>query len=89
MERAMGMNLTIGEDAARIVTKMVDSGQYGTAEEVVEHALVALALNEPFDEAVTAWLRDAWEKGVASGNVGPLDIEAFKAETRCRWDAGE
>jgi antitoxin ParD1/3/4 len=85
----MGMNVTIGEDAARIVEKMVGSGQYGSAEEVVEHALVALALNEPFSEDVAAWLREEWEKGVASGNAGPLDIDAFKAEARRRRAAGE
>ena len=38
----MGMNVRIGEDAARLVEKMVASGQYGSAEEVVEHALAAL-----------------------------------------------
>ncbi|MFL5165973.1 MAG: type II toxin-antitoxin system ParD family antitoxin [Microvirga sp.] len=63
-------------------------GQYGSAEEVVEHALAALALNEPFGEEVTAWLREAWEKGVASGNAGPLDIDSFKAEARRRRAAG-
>lgn len=85
----MGMNVRIGDDAARILERMVDSGQYGSAEEVVEHALVALALNEPFDEEVSAWLREAWEKGVASGNAGPLDIDAFKAEARRRRAAGQ
>ena len=85
----MGMNVRIGEDAARLVEKMVASGQYGSAEEVVEHALAALALNEPFDEEVTAWLREEWEKGVASGNAGPLDIDAFKAEARRRRAAKE
>ena len=85
----MGMNVRLGEDAARLVEKMVASGQYGSAEEAVEHALVALVLNEPFDEEVTAWLRAEWEKGVASGNAGPLDIDAFKAEARRRRAAGE
>ena len=83
----MGMNVRIGEDAARLVEKMVASGQYSSAEEVVEHALAALALNEPFDEEVTAWLREEWEKGVASGNAGPLDIEKVIAEAR-RQHAG-
>lgn len=85
----MVMNLTIGDDAARIVSKMVDSGQYGSAEEVVEHALVALALNEPFDEEVSASLRQAYEEGIASGDAGELDIEKVIAEARRQHQAGE
>ena len=83
----MGMNVRIGEDAARLVEKMVASGQYGSAEEVVEHALAALALNEPFDEEVSAWLRRAYEEGIASGDAGELDIEKVIAEAR-RQHAG-
>ena len=83
----MGMNVRIGEDAARLVEKMVASGQYGSAEEVVEHALAALALNEPFDEEVTAWLRERVREGIASGDAGPLDIEKVIAEAR-RQHAG-
>jgi antitoxin ParD1/3/4 len=83
------MNVTLGEDAARIVEKMVDSGQYGSAEEVVEHALVGLALNEPFDEDVSAWLRQAYEEGIASGDAGELDIEKVIAEARRQRQAGE
>ena len=83
----MGMNVSIGEDAARLVEKMVASGQYGSAEEV-EHALAALALDEPFDEEVSAWLRRAYEEGIASGDAGELDIEKVIAEAR-RQHAGE
>ena len=84
----MGMSVRIGEDAARLIEKMVASGQYGSAEEVVEHALAALALNEPFDEEVSAWLRRAYEEGIASGDAGELDIEKVIAEAR-RQHAGE
>jgi antitoxin ParD1/3/4 len=68
---------------------MVDSGQYGSAEEVVEHALAALALNEPFDAEVSAWLRQAYEEGIASGDAGELDIEKVIGEARRQQQAGE
>jgi antitoxin ParD1/3/4 len=84
----MSMNLTIGDDAARILAKMVDSGQYGSAEEVVERALAALALNEPFDEEVSASLRRAYEEGIASGDAGELDIEKVIAEARRQHQGG-
>jgi antitoxin ParD1/3/4 len=85
----MGMNVTIGDDAARIIERMVDSGEYGSAEEVVEHALLALALNEPFDEEVSASLRQAYEEGIASGDAGEFDIEKVIAEARRQHGAGE
>jgi antitoxin ParD1/3/4 len=91
----MGTNVTIGEHSARFIEKKLESGEFGSAEEVIEHALLALELNEPIepngqtDEEKLARLRRAWNEGIASGDAGPLDIEAFKREARRRLDAGE
>ena len=91
----MGMNVIIGGHSARFIEKKLESGEYGSAEEVIEHALLALELNEQIelndqtDEERIAWLRQAWAEGVASGDAGPLDIEAFKREAHRRREGGE
>ena len=35
----MGFNVRIGEEPTQFIERMVGAGEYGSAEEVVEHAL--------------------------------------------------
>jgi antitoxin ParD1/3/4 len=85
----------LGEHFARFIERKVESGEYGSVEEVIEHALLTLEQNEQqegneqTDDEKLAWLRQAWDQGVASGDAGPLDIETFKKEARRRREAGE
>jgi antitoxin ParD1/3/4 len=84
----MGMNVTIGDDVARMIEEMVDSGQYGSARAVVEDALRKLVLDRQTDEEKLAWLRHAYEEGIASGDAGELDIEQVIEEARRQREAG-
>lgn len=78
------MNVSIGEEFARLIQQKVESGRYASAREVVEEGLRALERAESGDEKKLAWLRQAWDQGVASGNVGRLHAEELKREARRR-----
>ena len=80
----MGMDVTIGEDFARFVERKVASGEFASAREVVEHALRILESDDPTGDEQLAWLRPAWNEGIASGNVGPLSADDLKHEARRR-----
>ena len=85
----MGMNVTIGDDLARFVEKKVESGEYGSAQAVVEDALRRLELDQQTEEEKLAWLRAAYEEGIASGDAGEVDIEELIKEARRQYEAGE
>jgi antitoxin ParD1/3/4 len=85
----MGINVTIDDDLARFVEKKVESGEYGSAQAVVEDALRRLELDQQSDEERIAWLRAAHEEGIASGDAGEIDIEDVIKEARRQYEAGE
>jgi antitoxin ParD1/3/4 len=86
----MGLNVVISEDLTRYIERKVESGEYRSADEVIENALRMLQLGdaeEPIgqtDEERLRWLRSAYLAGLASGDAGPLDFDALKAEARRR-----
>ncbi len=84
----MGMSVTIGDDLARFVEEKVESGEYGSARAVVEDALRRLELDQQTEEEKLAWLRAAYEEGLASGDAGELDIEELIKEARREYEAG-
>ena len=85
----MGMNVAVGDDIARMIEEMVDSGEYGSPRAVVEDATRRLALDRQSDDEKLAWLRQAYEEGIASGDAGELDIEKVIKEARRQYEAGE
>ena len=86
----MGLNIQIGDDAARIVEAKVASGRYGSAKEVVEAALEQLDMSEmpELDQEQIAWLRAAVAEGEASGEPQEVDFEEIKREGRRRLAEG-
>jgi antitoxin ParD1/3/4 len=85
----MGLNVSLNDDLARFVTAKVESGEYRSANEVIEDALRLLEEAHKSDEDKLAWLRAAYDEGIASGDAGPLDMEAVIGEARRRREAGE
>jgi antitoxin ParD1/3/4 len=85
----MGLNVSIADDLTRFIEAKVQSGEYPSADAVVEDALRLLEESQKTDEEKLAWLRAAIEEGDASGDAGPLDIDAIISEARSRRDAGE
>lgn len=82
----MGLNIVISDDLAKMVEAKIRSGQYSSASEVVEAALLQLEMSSmpDFNAEQIAWLRDAWNEGLASADVGDVDFEAIKREGRRR-----
>jgi antitoxin ParD1/3/4 len=85
----MGLNVSLNDDLARFVAAKVASGEYGSPNEVVEDALRLLEEAHKSDEEKLAWLRAAYDEGIASGDAGPLDMETVIIEARRRWGSGE
>ena len=86
----MGFNVVLSEELTQFIERKVGAGEYGSPDELFEHAVRILKLgdrDEPIgrtDEEKLVWLRRAWDKGIASGNIGPLDAEELKREARRR-----
>jgi antitoxin ParD1/3/4 len=80
----MNISISLTPELIGFIKTKVDSGRYTSTSEVIREALRVLErvdLREGYD---LASLRKAWDDGVASGDAGPLDIEAIKAEGRRR-----
>ncbi len=86
----MGFNVVISEDLTQFIKRKVESGEYGSADELIENAVRMLKIgdnDEPIgktDGERLVWLRSAYLAGLASGDAGPLDFETLKAEARRR-----
>ena len=80
----MSLNVSIADDLTRFVESKVESGEYASADAVVEDSLRLLEESQKTDEEKLAWLRAAISEGDASGDAGPLDIEVIIGEARCR-----
>ncbi|MFL5006691.1 MAG: type II toxin-antitoxin system ParD family antitoxin [Microvirga sp.] len=82
----MGFNVVLSEELTQFIEGKVGAGEYGSPDELFEHAVRILKLgdrDEPIGrngEEKLAWLRRARDKGIASGNIGPLDAEELKRE---------
>ena len=72
----MDVKVEISDELARFVERKVESGEYGSINDVVENALRVLQLgdeDEPIgetDEQRLRWLRSAYLIGLASGDAG-------------------
>ena len=77
------MDITVSADAQRLIEEKISSGEFRSADAVVEEALRVMRER---DEAYGQWLRAAVEQGevsVAAGRVIPLD-DAFWSSLRER-----
>ena len=62
-------------------------GEYASASEAVRDAMRLWNERRVFRAEELRLLRDAWDKGKASGIAGPLDMKAVIAEARSDADA--
>ena len=65
----------------------VDTGEYATTSEIVREAVRDWQLKREFRQYDIERLRDAWDKGLASGSAGELDLRALRTEARARLQA--
>lgn len=80
----MNVSVSLTPDLVDLIEAKVASGRYASASEVVREALSLLEGVDQQDAEELRQLRGAWEDGAATGDAGPLDLTALKAEARAR-----
>ena len=83
----MPSSYTIGEHYEAFIRKLVDSGRYSSASEVVRDSLRLLEDAEILRDIRTDELRKLIQEGLDSGESEPWDVEEIKAEGRRRLAA--
>ncbi len=76
------MNVSLTEELANFVKVKVESGRYTSSSEVIREALRLLEKQDQTEQQKVLWLREAWAKGVASGDATELDLDAVKLAGR-------
>ena len=77
---ARNTSITLGDHFEALVDRLVSAGRYGSVSEVVRAGLRLLEEHEARTEA----LRQALITGAASGDAGPLDLEAVRRAGHAR-----
>jgi antitoxin ParD1/3/4 len=75
------MNVELSSEMAKLVSRIVESGRYRSAGEVVEEALELLQNRDATQESRIQELRRAIDEGLADldkGNVHSFDRESLK-----------
>ena len=80
----MDVTISLPEDLVRLLENEVASGRFQTQSEVIDAALRDYAEATSDHPERLAWLRQAWEDGINSGDAGEIDLEEVKAEARAR-----
>jgi antitoxin ParD1/3/4 len=85
----VNMNVSLPEELANFVKDKVSTGRYGSSSEVVREALRLMERTEQQEAEKLALLRQAWKKGIDSGDAGEVDFTALKKEARARLAASK
>ncbi len=80
----MPSSYTIGEHYEAFIKKLVESGRYSSASEVVRDAMRLLEDAELIREIRIDELRKLIQEGIDSGDAGPLDMDQIVAEAKRR-----
>ncbi len=78
----MNWNVSLTDDLDEFVKSRIATGRFASASEVVREALRLMEHLEQSEAGDVAWLRDAYQAGIASPDVGDVDFSAVKAEAR-------
>ena len=80
----MPSSYTLGGHFEGFIRKLVNSGRFSSASEVMREGLRLLEEHEELKQAKLGALRSAIQEGLSSGTAEALDIAAIKAEARSR-----
>lgn len=80
----MDVSVSLTPELVDLIKAKVGSDRYTATSEAVRGALPLLERADQREAEELGRLRGAWAEGVASGDAGPLDFEALKAEARGR-----
>lgn len=78
----MPSSYTLGDHFEEFIKKLVQTGRYASASEVLRDSLRLLEAQERLQEAKLAALRVEIREGLTSGSSEPLDIAEIKASAR-------
>lgn len=78
----MPSSYTLGEHFEEFVRRLVDSGRYASASEIMRDGLRLLEERENLREAKLVALREAIRDGMQSGPSEPLDMDSILEEAR-------
>lgn len=84
MSQVEKVSIALSPELLRAVKDAVGSGAYGSASEVVREALREWQLRKPLREAEVERLRKAWQDGIESGPMSPLDMDEIKRKLHAR-----
>ena len=76
------MDVHLSEDLERLVQERLESGRYGSADEVISEALHALEQREQELEAGATAFKEEIERRLADGPATPMDFAAVKRSIR-------
>jgi antitoxin ParD1/3/4 len=71
------MTVVVPDQMAAKIHAAVEAGEYASASEVVRDAMRLWSERREFRESELLALREAWDRGKASGVAGPLNMEAI------------
>lgn len=81
---SVNISISLTPELLALIKAKVESGRYSSTSEVVREALRLLERADLREAEERAQLKRAWDEGVASGDAGPMDMTALKAEARRR-----
>lgn len=76
------MTIVVPEPMAASIQAAIAAGEYASASEVVRDAIRLWNERRTFRAEELRVLREAWDRGKASGIAGPLDMKAIMADAR-------
>jgi len=76
--------IRVDEERAKALAEAVSAGGAPSVQAAVERALDAWLQEQALAQVSDETLKKLWDEGVASGDAGPLDLQALLKEARSR-----
>jgi antitoxin ParD1/3/4 len=80
----MATSYSIGKHFEGFIEKLIESGRYSTASEIIRHGLRIIEEREQRREAKLEWLRKEIQKGLDSGPSREFEPKALAEEIKAR-----
>ncbi len=80
----MDVSVSLPDNLANYVEDQLSTGRFGSWSEALSEAIRLMEAQGRENAEKLAWLRQACEEGIASGDAGPIDFDALKREARAR-----
>lgn len=84
MSNVEKVSVSLSHELLDAVHEAVDSGEYGSASEVVREALREWKQRQSLRKLEIERLRKLWQEGIESGPARPIDFEEIKRRGRER-----